>query len=141
MTAKANHSTPTTIGPAPLVLFGIDSRGKPKAARFSKEHAGLAIKAASQLAAQVWPAATPSSPRLLHACRWAACMRPAEPSCHSFTATSTTCCLPRPQTGPPPPITRRTGRRRIRINAKWVGASLAERLARDRRRRSGRCAG
>ena len=53
MTAKANHSTPTKIGPAPLVLFGLDSRGKPKAARFSKEHAGLAIKAASQLALQV----------------------------------------------------------------------------------------
>jgi hypothetical protein len=45
MTAKGNHSTPAT----PLVLFGIDSRGKPKAARFGKEHAGLAIKAASQL--------------------------------------------------------------------------------------------
>ena len=50
MTAKANHSTPC---PAPLVLFGIDSRGKPKAARFGKEHADLAIKAASQLQLQV----------------------------------------------------------------------------------------
>jgi hypothetical protein len=30
-------------------LFGIDSRGKPKAARFRKEHAGLALKAATQL--------------------------------------------------------------------------------------------
>ena len=49
MTAKANHSTPAT----PLVLFGIDSRGKPKAARFRKEHAGLAVKAASQLQLQV----------------------------------------------------------------------------------------
>jgi hypothetical protein len=35
--------------PSPLVLFGIDSRGKPKAARFRREHAGLAIKAATQL--------------------------------------------------------------------------------------------
>jgi hypothetical protein len=34
-------------------LFGIDSRGKPKAARFGKEHADLAIKAASQLQLQV----------------------------------------------------------------------------------------
>jgi hypothetical protein len=49
MTAKANHSMPVT----PLVLFGIDSRGKAKAARFGKEHAGVAMKAASQLALQV----------------------------------------------------------------------------------------
>ena len=35
--------------PSPLVLFGIDSRGKPKAARFGREHANLAIKAATQL--------------------------------------------------------------------------------------------
>jgi hypothetical protein len=30
-------------------LFGIDSRGKPKGARFRKEHASLAVKAATQL--------------------------------------------------------------------------------------------
>jgi hypothetical protein len=53
MTAKANHSMPATTCSIPLVLFGIDSRGKPKAARFRKEHAGLAVKAASQLALQV----------------------------------------------------------------------------------------
>ena len=53
MTAKGNHSTPATTCSAPLVLFGIDSRGKPKAARFGKEHADLAIKAASQLQLQV----------------------------------------------------------------------------------------
>jgi len=35
--------------PSPVVLFGIDSRGKPKAARFRKEHASLALKAATQL--------------------------------------------------------------------------------------------
>jgi hypothetical protein len=46
MTAKGNRSTPAK----PVVLFGLDSRGK---ARFSKEHAGLAVKAASQLALQV----------------------------------------------------------------------------------------
>ena len=34
---------------SPLVLFGIDSRGKPKGARFRKEHASLALKAATQL--------------------------------------------------------------------------------------------
>jgi hypothetical protein len=49
MTAKANHSTQLRSGPSPLVLFGIDSRGKPKAARFGREHANLAIKAATQL--------------------------------------------------------------------------------------------
>ena len=49
MTAKANHSMPVT----PLVLFGIDGRGKAKAARFGKEHAGLAMKAADQLQLQV----------------------------------------------------------------------------------------
>ena len=32
-----------------MVLFGIDSRGKPKGARFGREHASLAIKAATQL--------------------------------------------------------------------------------------------
>ena len=54
MTAKANHpSRPTTASPAPLVLFGVDSNGKPKAARFGKQHAGLAIKAATQLQLQV----------------------------------------------------------------------------------------
>ena len=53
MTAKANHSTPATTCSAPPILFGIDSRGKPKAARFGKEHADLAIKAASQLQLQV----------------------------------------------------------------------------------------
>jgi hypothetical protein len=31
------------------ILYGIDTRGKPKAARFRKEHAGLAIRAARQL--------------------------------------------------------------------------------------------
>ena len=47
MTAKANHSI--QLSPSPVVLFGIDSRGKPKAARFGKEHASLAMKAATQL--------------------------------------------------------------------------------------------
>ena len=49
MTARANHSTSAPRCPSPLVLFGIDSRGKPKAARFGREHASLAIKAATQL--------------------------------------------------------------------------------------------
>jgi hypothetical protein len=49
MTAKANQPLPTKCPPSPLVLFGIDSRGKPKGARFGREHASLAIKAATQL--------------------------------------------------------------------------------------------
>jgi hypothetical protein len=39
--------------PLPLVLFGIDNRGKPKGARFGKEHASLAMKAATQLQLKV----------------------------------------------------------------------------------------
>jgi hypothetical protein len=53
MTAKAKHATPATSTPAPVVLFGIDSNGKPKGARFGKDHADLAIKAASQLQLRV----------------------------------------------------------------------------------------
>jgi hypothetical protein len=49
MTAKANHSTQLRSCPSPVVLFGIDGRGKPKGARFGREHANLAIKAATQL--------------------------------------------------------------------------------------------
>jgi hypothetical protein len=45
MTAKANHSPSAARCPSPLVLFV----GKPKAARFGREHASLAIKAATQL--------------------------------------------------------------------------------------------
>jgi hypothetical protein len=52
MTAKAKHAAPATSSPAPVVLFGIDSHGKPKGARFGKDHADLAIKAASQLQQQ-----------------------------------------------------------------------------------------
>jgi hypothetical protein len=49
MTTRAKDPTVAMRCPSPLVLFGIDNRGKPKAARFRKEHAGLAIKAATQL--------------------------------------------------------------------------------------------
>jgi len=44
---------------SPLVLFGIDSRGKPRRPA-SEEHAGLAVKAASQLALQVLAGTTPA---------------------------------------------------------------------------------
>ena len=49
MTAKAKDPTLAMRCPSPLVLFGIDNRGKPKGARFGKEHASLAMKAATQL--------------------------------------------------------------------------------------------
>ena len=60
MTARANHSTSATCSPSPLVLFGIDSRGKPKGARFGREHASLAIKAATQLQLNVLASTDPS---------------------------------------------------------------------------------
>ena len=53
MTARDKHTTPATSTPAPVVLFGIDSHGKPKGARFGRDHADLAIKAASQLQLRV----------------------------------------------------------------------------------------
>ena len=49
MTGKAKQAAPASSTAAPIVLFGIDGRGKCKGARFGKEHASLAIKAASQL--------------------------------------------------------------------------------------------
>ena len=53
MIAQAKDPTLAMRCPSPLVLFGIDHRGKPKAARFGKQHADLAIKAATQLQLQV----------------------------------------------------------------------------------------
>ena len=53
MTAQAKDPTLAMRCPSPLVLFGIDNRGKPKGARFGKEHADLAIKAATQLQLKV----------------------------------------------------------------------------------------
>ena len=60
MTARVKDPTPAPISPLPLVLFGIDSRGKPKAARFGKQHAGLALKAASQLHLNVLTGSDPT---------------------------------------------------------------------------------
>ena len=53
MTAQAKDPTLAMRCPSPLVLFGIDNRGKPKGARFGKEHASLAMKAATQLQLKV----------------------------------------------------------------------------------------
>ena len=56
MRIRVNYSTNTL---APVVLFGVDSNGKPKAARFDKNHAGLAVKAASQLQLRVLASTDP----------------------------------------------------------------------------------
>jgi hypothetical protein len=53
MREKTTQTRATIASPTPIVLFGIDSRGKPKAARFGKQHAGLALKAATQLQLKV----------------------------------------------------------------------------------------
>ena len=53
MIAHAKDPTLAMRCPSPLVLFGIDNRGKPKGARFGKERASLAMKAATQLQLQV----------------------------------------------------------------------------------------
>src|SRR5579884_3409398 len=59
MTAKAKSSGDRSTHLAPVILFGIDSSGKPKAARFGAKHAGLATKAASQLQLRVLPGNDP----------------------------------------------------------------------------------
>jgi hypothetical protein len=59
MTAKANSTADGSTHLAPVILFGIDSSGKPKAGRFGKNHAGLAFKAASQLQLHVLPGNDP----------------------------------------------------------------------------------
>ena len=59
MTAQVKHASATTT-PAPVVLFGIDSHGKPKGARFRQKDADLAIKAASQLQLKVLASDNPT---------------------------------------------------------------------------------
>ena len=59
MTTRAKDPTVARRCPSPVVLFGIDSRGKPKAARFGKEHASLAVKAATQLQLNVLASSDP----------------------------------------------------------------------------------
>jgi hypothetical protein len=54
MTDKVTHqhADPSSTQ-VPVVLFGVDQNGKPKAARFVEKHADLAAKAAGQLKLQV----------------------------------------------------------------------------------------
>src|SRR5580704_3449235 len=101
MTAKANHATSATSCPAPVVLFGIDSHGKPKGARFGKDQADLAIKAANQLQLRVLASDDPKVADLALSCRLAGFTRPAVLSCRSFDATFTTSWSPPPRTETP----------------------------------------
>jgi hypothetical protein len=63
MTTQAKTSGDRATHLAPVILFGIDSSGKPKAARFGAKHAGLATKAANQLQLRVLPG---NDPKLTH---------------------------------------------------------------------------
>lgn len=60
MTTQAKTSGDRVTHLAPVILFGIDNSGKPKAARFGTKHAGLATKAASQLQLRVLPSNDPN---------------------------------------------------------------------------------
>ena len=49
MAQKATHRQTDSSSAVPVVLFGVDDNGKPKAARFTDKHANLATKAAGHL--------------------------------------------------------------------------------------------
>lgn len=55
--ARPNAKTATAL---PVVLFGLDQRGKPTAARFAETQAALAAKAATQLRLRVLAVANPA---------------------------------------------------------------------------------
>jgi hypothetical protein len=59
MTTHAKTSGDRATHLAPVILFGIDSSGKPKAARFGAKHAGLATRAANQLQLRALPSNDP----------------------------------------------------------------------------------
>ena len=135
MSEKATQSRPTIACPTPLVLFGIDSRGKPKAARFGKQHAGLALKAATQLQLQVLASKDPKIADLaarLPVGRVHATGRTFVPFIRRDLYVAAAA-----ETGPPTLTPVEWVVKRVWINARWLGASLAERLAGDRARRSG----
>jgi hypothetical protein len=62
MTQKARQTQPSskTAAALPVVLFGLDQRGKPTAARFAESQAALAAKAATQLRLRVLRVANPA---------------------------------------------------------------------------------
>src|SRR4030088_2993441 len=55
MTQKTTHRKTSSSPAVPVVLFGLDQHGKPKAARFPETQADLATKAAGLLKLQVLP--------------------------------------------------------------------------------------
>jgi hypothetical protein len=55
MAHKATHQHTDSSSPAPVVLFGVDQNGKPKAARFPENQANIATKAAEHLKLHVLP--------------------------------------------------------------------------------------
>ena len=140
MTAKAKDPTVATRCPSPLVLFGIDSRGKPKGARFGKEHASLAMKAATQLQLNVLASNDPKVAEIaarLPVGRVHATGRTFVPFIRrdlydKLVAAAANGNLGQPLSPPSgsPAV--------LGFKAAWVGAPLAAELARDRRRRSGR---
>jgi hypothetical protein len=60
MTQKTTHRQTSSSPAVPVVLFGLDEHGKPKAARFPETQADLATKAAGLLKLQVLPIIGPS---------------------------------------------------------------------------------
>jgi hypothetical protein len=61
MAHKATHrQTSSSSAAAPVVLFGVDETGKPKAARFPENQANLATKAAGHLKLHVLPIIGPA---------------------------------------------------------------------------------
>src|ERR1700722_12965200 len=87
MIAQAKDPTLAMLCPSPLVLFGIDNRGKPKGARFGKEHASLAMKAATQLQLRVLAS---NDPRVAEIAARLPVGRVHAISCRSSAATSMT---------------------------------------------------
>ena len=135
---KRTQSRSTIACPTPLVLFGIDSRGKPKAARFGKQHASLALKAATQLQLQVLAGNDPKIADLDRsgAGRPGPCHWPDLRAVHSPRSLRSA-CLQRRETGPPILIPRRTDRQ-ARLDQRQVARRLTcRKLAGDRARRSG----
>jgi hypothetical protein len=60
MAQKATHRQTSSSSPVlPVVLFGVDQNGKPKAARFPENQASLATRAAGHLKLHVLPIVGP----------------------------------------------------------------------------------
>ena len=139
MTAQAKDPTVATRCPSPLVLFGIDSRGKPKGARFGKEHASLAMKAATQLQLQVLASNDPKVAEIaarLPVGRVHATGRTFVPFIRRDLYDKLVAAAANGNAHPTSPPNGSSG---ASGSTPWrLGAPLAAELARDRHRRSGR---